>query len=457
MLRNLMRNLIILLTIACCFIINPFKVHSQSFSPLDFSTEKQSPAISSLAQISQNTNPKPPVDSTQPQDQTLDEEIDPSSSETDLKQNRGRRDNSEEEEKFEPAEVNIDGTTLFTIQDTLGEVTPKQRATEIVDKIHKVADNDFINPDSIKIITLEGFKLIQAEDVMIAAFSQKDAKAENIPLKSLAEERLDQIKTSIKDYRETRTGGSLLLSALKAVVATAIAAIALFVLNRALPSLFKRVGLWQRQRVRSVGVQDLQFISSGQLAKILSISFKIIRFFLVISVLYIYIPFLLSCFPWTKPIGIKILKSFWNALNLAWSGFVGYLPSIFIIGLIIVIAYYSIRFSNIFFNAIKRGRIHFEGFYPEWASPTNKISNFLIIALAAVLIFPYLPASNSPGFQGISLFVGALFTLGSTSVVGNVVSGIVLIYTRAFQIGDMIKPMDNWEKSWRKPCFPPVS
>ena len=274
---------------------------------------------------------------------------------------------------------------------------------------------------------------------MIAAFSQKDAKAENIPLKSLAEERLDQIKTSIKDYRETRTGGSLLLSALKAVVATAIAAIALFVLNRALPSLFKRVGLWQRQRVRSVGVQDLQFLSSGQLAKILSISFKIIRFFLVISVLYIYIPFLLSCFPWTKPIGIKILKSFWNALNLVWSGFVGYLPSIFIIGLIIVIAYYSIRFSNIFFNAIKRGRIHFEGFYPEWATPTNKISNFLIIALAAVLIFPYLPASNSPGFQGISLFVGALFTLGSTSVVGNVVSGIVLIYTRAFQSGDMIK------------------
>ena len=83
------------------------------------------------------------MDSPQPQDQTLDEEIDPSSSETDLKQNGRRRDNGEEEE-FEPAEVNIDGTTLFTIQDTLGEITPKQRATEIADKIRKVAENDFI-------------------------------------------------------------------------------------------------------------------------------------------------------------------------------------------------------------------------------------------------------------------------------------------------------------------------
>ena len=68
---------------------------------------------------------------------------------------------------------------------------------------------------------------------------------------------------------------------------------------------------------------------------------------------------------------------------------------------------------------------------------------FFIIGLSGILIFPYLPASNSAGFQGISIFAGALFTLGSTAIVGNIVSGIVLIYTRSFQVGDVITANDK--------------
>ena len=99
------------------------------------------------------------------------------------------------------------------------------------------------------------------------------------------------------------------------------------------------------------------------------------------------------------------------------------------------IAYYSIRFLRFFFEAVKRGRFVIRGFYPEWTEPTFNIIKLLIISLSAILIFPYLPASSSSSFQGVSIFIGAIFTFGSTAIIGNIISGIVLIYTRAFGTG----------------------
>ena len=83
------------------------------------------------------------------------------------------------------------------------------------------------------------------------------------------------------------------------------------------------------------------------------------------------------------------------------------------------------------------------GFYPEWADPTYKIVRFLVLAFSAIVIFPYLPGADSPIFQGVSVFLGVLFSLGSTSAIANVVAGVVLTYMRPFKIGDRVKIADT--------------
>src|SRR5206468_7210585 len=82
-------------------------------------------------------------------------------------------------------------------------------------------------------------------------------------------------------------------------------------------------------------------------------------------------------------------------------------------------------------------------FYPEWAEPTYKIVRLLIIAMTVIIIFPYIPGSKSPAFRGISIFIGVLLSLGSTSAVANLVSGVILTYMRAFRIGDRVKISDT--------------
>ena len=64
---------------------------------------------------------------------------------------------------------------------------------------------------------------------------------------------------------------------------------------------------------------------------------------------------------------------------------------------------------------------------------------FLLIAFGLVVAFPYLPASDSPAFTGVSVFMGVLVSLASSSALSNMIAGIVLTYTGAFRLGDRVR------------------
>jgi small-conductance mechanosensitive channel len=351
--------------------------------------------------------------------------------------------NKTSDSKIQEAPVILEGKTLFNIQSNLGEVTPKQRAKDMTNKIMTVAQDSSITLDSIRIVDLENWQLIQASDILVGTVSESDAKAANKTISEVAKERLNKIKDAIEKFREARTRQAITTGIIEAIITTIFVIFTLFTINRLLPSLFNLIGTWLNQHIDFTYFQRIQFLFGLNLAKLISATLNLIRFFLILFIISLYAISLLNFFPWTKPTATKILESFSNALNLVWLKFVDYLPNLFTIIIIVIIAYYSIRFSRIFFNALKRETIQIRGFYPEWADTTLNIVIFLIVGLSAVLIFPSLPASNSPGFQGVSLFLGALFTFGSTAVIGNIVSGIVLIYARAFQLEDIIKVNDK--------------
>jgi small-conductance mechanosensitive channel len=152
---------------------------------------------------------------------------------------------------------------------------------------------------------------------------------------------------------------------------------------------------------------------------------------------------LLMSFSWSLRLAARLIVLFFEVLGYIWSGFVGYLPNLITIVVIVIIARYLVRLIGIVFEGIRSRRIYLKNFYPEWADTSFGIVKLMIYALTAVIIFPYLPGSSSPAFQGISIFVGVLVSLGSTTAVSNVIAGIVLTYTRAFKIGDQVEVADT--------------
>lgn len=100
---------------------------------------------------------------------------------------------------------------------------------------------------------------------------------------------------------------------------------------------------------------------------------------------------------------------------------------------------YAIQFIEFMAGEIEKGSLVISGFYPDWAKPTFGIIKVLMYAFMFIVIFPYLPGSDSPVFQGVSVFLGILFSLGSSTAISNMVAGLVITYMRPFKIGDRIK------------------
>jgi small-conductance mechanosensitive channel len=126
-------------------------------------------------------------------------------------------------------------------------------------------------------------------------------------------------------------------------------------------------------------------------------------------------------------------------VTAAGGAFVGYLPKLLFVVVIAAIIHWAIRLVGFFFNQIQQGRIVFPNFPAEWADPTNKIVRVLLVAFGAVVAFPYLPASDSPAFASVSVFLGVLLSLSSSSALANAIAGIVMTYTGAFRVGDRVK------------------
>lgn len=130
-------------------------------------------------------------------------------------------------------------------------------------------------------------------------------------------------------------------------------------------------------------------------------------------------------------------------LETLFHGIVAFTPNLFFIAVILVIIRYVLKFFKLIFGEIHSGRVSFSGFQQEWALPTYKLVRFLLIAMAVVLVSPYLPGFGSPAFQGISIFFGLLLSLGSTAAIANMVAGVALTYMRPFKVGDRVKIADT--------------
>ena len=336
--------------------------------------------------------------------------------------------------------VMLDNQELFTIRQGIGSFSAQERAKSITDRIEKIADDDALSPEdlTIKIDPEDKNPSIILGDTVIATITSKDAKLQAVSQEVLAERALAKIKAAIVRYRQERQPDNLLKDAVLTVSATLSTVLIFWTMIFISLRVFPQIQRLITSLVPGVVFQNFEIISSQTIGIFSLRVLQFIRTLIILTILYFYLTFVLRLFPWTRKFGDGFLQYFFSALEVVSQEIAKYLPSIFIILLIIFITHYLLRAIKPFFTGLERENLVINGFYPDWAKPTYNLLSLLIIALAIVIAFPYLPGFNSPAFQGVSVFLGVLFSLGSTSAIANVVGGIILIYTRSFQLGDKI-------------------
>jgi small-conductance mechanosensitive channel len=231
--------------------------------------------------------------------------------------------------------------------------------------------------------------------------------------------------------------------ALYAALATLVLISVLIAFRFFFPKLYGAIERRRGTSIRTVKIQSLELLSAARITDTLIRCARLARFGVTILLFYFYVPLVFSFFPWTRTFGSTLLAYVLTPIGNGWNAFVSYLPSLLVVLVVVIFSYFAIRAVRFVFTEIERGTISWPGFYPEWAMPTYKIVQLLILAFALVVMFPYLPGSDSPAFKGISIFLGVLFSLGSSSAVANVIAGVILTYTRAFKHGDRVQIADT--------------
>jgi small-conductance mechanosensitive channel len=192
-------------------------------------------------------------------------------------------------------------------------------------------------------------------------------------------------------------------------------------------------------RFSPLRLQAQDLISSEDMKKLWMAVWRWMGWGLTLVFLLVGITGLLMTSKWTMALAARMIILIYDVIEYLWLGLIGYLPNLITIVFIVFVAKFVIRTIGLVFDGIKSRRIHLKNFYPEWAETSFSLIKMMVYVLTAVIIFPYLPGSSSPAFQGISIFVGVLVSLGSTTAVANIIAGVVLTYTRAFQVGDQVE------------------
>jgi len=203
--------------------------------------------------------------------------------------------------------------------------------------------------------------------------------------------------------------------------------------------LYKKIETTGNEKIKPLYINKFKVLSAKHVINAIEIILKLLKYLVTVIQLFLTIPIIFSLFSATKDIASLLFGYILNPIKKILKGAVNYIPNLFTIVIIIIITHYVLKALKYFASQIEKGKLKLSGFYPDWASPTLRILQVLLWAFTIAIIYPYLPGSDSKAFQGVSVFIGIIFSFGSTTAIGNLVAGLVITYMRPFKLGDRVQ------------------
>lgn len=342
------------------------------------------------------------------------------------------------------APVVVDGMILFRLQQRVGSISPTERAVLISQRISALISNPFLPSVQLELVDSPGNTDVvadlgpDAKKEILLTVTDADAAATGLDRYELATVWQVALDSAIQAGKQRYGVKSMLFAILETVVACLVLFLVFKGTNRLYARIAKTLDAGPSERSRLAALRNLDLYQSGTLNRGLRSALRWARVLLWILLLGVFVPILFSFFPQTQTLAQHVVAYVQQPLVAVWDGVTSYLPNLVFVAVIIFLLWALTRVVNLVFLEVEKGTLRIGGFDPEWSRLTSRIVNFLVIAGSIVIIYPYLPGSESAAFKGVTVFVGLVLSLSSTSAVANVLAGIIQTYTGAFRVGDVI-------------------
>jgi len=348
---------------------------------------------------------------------------------------------TERESEYARAPVMLDGEPLFVVSGVMAFPAEK-RAQAIAGRIQAVAADRSIRADTIRVVQTEHGSDILAGDRFLMTVAEIDTKSEGVSHQLMAQAVQRRIADAIALYRSERTPHALLVKTAYALGATLVAGLLLLGVRRAFRWLDGLTERRFRARIEGLEAQSYRLVQAKQISAAvrgLSVSLRVLAY---AAIAYIFLQIVLELYPWSRPLSRRLSTIFLGPLGSMASAVLDAVPNLIFIGILVFVTRYLLKLVRLFFSGIDSGTITLANFDRDWAWPTYRIVRFAAVAFAVVVAYPYIPGSTSPAFQGVSIFIGVIFSLGSSSFIANLIAGYSMTYRRAFRVGDRIQVGD---------------
>lgn len=329
--------------------------------------------------------------------------------------------------------------TIMLVYTKLGPFSPRMRAQAIDTRVREMEDDMFYHRDSIRIFTSEQNIDLLYGDKIVLTVTDIDALWMGMSKQELAELYKRNIDKSIKEHRNATSMQTLLKEIGLAIVVIIVATILIKYINKGYRWLRIRLRKARGKWIKGIKIRDYQLLTANNQVRAMFVVLNVVRLFLIFLLIYLSLPVLFLIFPWTKTLSGTLLGYILNPVKAILLGIWNYLPNLITILVILFIFRYINKLLRFLRDEVAKGALKLHGFYADWAVPTYQLIRILLFAFLLIVIFPYLPGSDSPVFKGVSVFLGVLFTFGSSGSLSNIISGLVLTYMRAYKIGDFVK------------------
>ncbi|CUH47841.1 mechanosensitive ion channel family protein [Ruegeria atlantica] len=340
------------------------------------------------------------------------------------------------------APVIVDGDVLFQVRGSSALPAP-ERAEDVQDKIIEIAEASDAPTVEVTYEETEFGIWTLADGERVSIVTEADAELDQMELSVLSVLHGNAIKQSIEDYRANRTDRARVSGAIEAVAWTfgfvAFVVAILWVHRRIRRKTLKFVSL----HLKDVETATAKSVQAEAIAALVRYGLNFVLLIIFFLGFYYYLSFVLLAFAETRYFAQLLLTYLTEPVLLIFKGIISYIPNLIMLGLISWVALYIIKGMRVFFDAVEAGSFDMGDFEKHWVSPTFNIARVVVIMIALVFAVPYIPGSDSAAFQGLTILVGAMLSLGANSVVSNMLAGLFVIYRRSTSIGDRIKIGDH--------------
>ncbi len=329
--------------------------------------------------------------------------------------------------------------TLFTVYSRLGSFSPKERAKAVSERIQSLAGLRDFSTDSLVVESEYNILNLVYSDQIVTSISEEDALWSKMNAADLSIKYQKTISEAILNYQNETN----IITLLKEFGLTLLVLIITYLIIKYIFIAFRwtaiKIHAQENKRIKGIKIKDYTlFDASRQVAVLINLN-TVLKWLVVLSTVYIALPILFGIFPWTKDMAQTLFGYVLDPLKDIGLGLWNYLPNLITVIVIIIVFRYVLKGLYFLKSEIQQENLKLPGFYSDWAAPTYQIVKVLVFAFMVVVIFPYLPGSDSPVFQGVSVFLGFLFTFGSAGSLSNIIAGLVLTYMRLFKMGDRVK------------------